>query len=197
MTTDTPDAPSLTDWSLEQPPLAVTFSATTDTLLIPGEWETLQTLCARWLSVVHQLVMDEQLHALLGLNPAASRWEVDVQWVDNATIQQLNRDYRQKDTPTDVLSFPGLDASAACQPLAGLPIVSLGAIVISVEEAQGHTTHPEALWPYLLERLTHGLLHLLGHHHDTETDYTKVVALQNRVLATLFASAERGMQHDG
>lgn len=79
---------------------------------------------------------------------------------DNETIQSLNAQYRGKDKPTDVLSFP-ID-----QEIPGMP---LGSIIISEtfvrEKADelGHTYQDELSLLFI-----HGLLHLLGYDHETD-----------------------------
>lgn len=90
---------------------------------------------------------------------------------DDAQLQQLNRDYRQIDAPTDVLSFP-----AHLPDLEMIDFVPyLGDIIISVAYAhrqaakEGHSLLEE------LQLLTvHGVLHLLGHDH-MEPDEKKVM----------------------
>lgn len=92
--------------------------------------------------------------------------EVSVVMVDDTAIQALNRDYRGKDAPTDVLSFAqqeGEELVDACE----APV--LGDIVISLERAAeqaesfGHSLQRE-----LTFLLVHGLLHLAGYDHDEE-----------------------------
>ncbi len=79
---------------------------------------------------------------------------------DNATIQKLNAQYRDKDKPTDVLSFP-ID-----QEIPGMP---LGSIIISEafvhEKADdfGHSYQDEFSLLFI-----HGLLHLLGYDHEID-----------------------------
>jgi probable rRNA maturation factor len=73
-------------------------------------------------------------------------------------LRRLNRDYRGKDRPTDVLSFPGDGGEAG-----------LGDVVISVETAGRNARR---LGRSLLQELDvlalHGLLHVLGHDHETD-----------------------------
>ncbi|WP_246542974.1 rRNA maturation RNase YbeY [Fusibacter paucivorans] len=95
--------------------------------------------------------------------------EVSVLFTDNVGIQALNAEYRQKDTPTDVLSFPQYDDLYA---LSDMPVfLYLGDIVISLEQASqqaesfGHSLEREIF--YLV---VHSVLHLLGCDHMEETD---------------------------
>jgi probable rRNA maturation factor len=125
-------------------------------------------------------------------------------------IQVLNKQYRQQDKPTDVLSFPLLDDplvlapagllwepqesdNAASDKLSGtrpafvtpaeLP-VNLGDIVISWPTTQRQASAAGHAVAYeLLFLLCHGLLHLVGYDDQTEAGYTEMVRLQKEILA--------------
>ena len=101
--------------------------------------------------------------------------EVLVVFVSRAKIKKLNSNFRQKNEPTDILSFESLDPS------------SLGELVLSpqVVRAQSKRTglgyHEELCYMVL-----HGLLHLLGYDHETSKKEAKLMfALQNRVFQKL------------
>ncbi len=92
--------------------------------------------------------------------------EISVTFVDNARIRQLNAQYRNKDTATDVLSFPlGEDGRYDTDAANGCKV--LGDIVISMERAMeqaelyGHSLQREVA--YLT---VHSMLHLLGYDHE-------------------------------
>ncbi len=89
-----------------------------------------------------------------------------VELVDEQRIRQLNREYRGKDAPTDVLAFP-IDGAG---PTAGPR--ELGDVAI----CPGHCGDPT-------EAAVHGALHLCGYDH--ETDEGEMLAVQVRVLASL------------
>lgn len=85
--------------------------------------------------------------------------EVSVLLTDDREIQVLNRDYRHKDKPTDVLAFAYDEAN-------GPKNASLGDVVISVERAQRQAASRRVLLASELELLAvHGTLHLLGYDH--------------------------------
>ena len=94
--------------------------------------------------------------------------EVDLLFVDNETIREMNREYRDKDSATDVLSFPMYEAD---EEIDDEDEILFGDIVISLERAQeqceeyGHSLEREVM--YLL---VHGLLHLAGYDHMEEED---------------------------
>lgn len=102
--------------------------------------------------------------------------EVTCILTDDNHVHQLNRDYRNKDMPTDVLSFEMRDAIQPTSPL--------GEVYISVERAEaqaqqgGHSTNRE-----ILHLAIHGTLHLLGYEHETESGFKAMRAKENHYLA--------------
>lgn len=97
--------------------------------------------------------------ALEAIAAALTQSPVETILVDDETIQELNREHRGLDKPTDVLSFP-------LEPFPGAP---LGSVIISVDTAEkqarqmGHSTESEIAVLFL-----HGLLHLLGFDHECD-----------------------------
>ena len=84
--------------------------------------------------------------------------EVALVFAGDQTLHRLNRTYRGKDKPTDVLSFPGPGGREG-----------LGDIVISVETAQRNARAVGRPLPRELEVLAlHGFLHVLGYDHETD-----------------------------
>jgi probable rRNA maturation factor len=91
---------------------------------------------------------------------------VAVALVGEERIRELNRDHRGLDRPTDVLSFPVDGAAQAAGPR------ELGDVVICPDQAED-----------LSEAVVHGLLHLCGYDH--ETDSGEMLALQDRIMGEL------------
>lgn len=93
--------------------------------------------------------------------------EVSVLFCDDAFMRGLNKEYRGKNVPTDVLAFEQAPGDASVQAGEGPPCV-LGDIVISLETAEHNCSGDRAL---MREEVTllfcHGLLHLLGYDHAT------------------------------
>ena len=86
--------------------------------------------------------------------------ELSILLVDDAKIQNLNRQHRNIDSATDVLSFPQADGDEFISHM-------LGDVVISVETAERQATeHRFSLEQELVILLIHGLLHLLGYDHE-------------------------------
>lgn len=108
--------------------------------------------------------------------------ELSLVLCDDAFIRPLNRDYRGKDAPTDVLSFAMQEGDDL---LADDPV--LGDLVISVETAtrqaaeQGHGVDAE-----LRVLLVHGLLHLLGYDHEVdEEEAAEMRAAEAKLLSEM------------
>lgn len=128
--------------------------------------------------------------------------ELSVALVDDATIRELNRAYRRKDKPTDVLAFPLEEGPANAEPTpkrAGgeairAPAASgprmLGDVIVSCDTARrqaGQRRKP--LLAELTMLLAHGLLHLLGYDHRTDAQEREMTALTRELMA---AAERRG-----
>jgi probable rRNA maturation factor len=115
--------------------------------------------------------------AALGLDGA----ELSVVLCDDATIWPLNRDWRGKDRPTDVLAFAQREGVA----VPGGDQV-LGDVVISVETARrqaaerGHSVGRE-----VRVLLVHGICHLVGYDHEDDADAEVMEAKERELLAAL------------
>lgn len=113
--------------------------------------------------------------------------EITIRLVDNDEIQQLNHDYRGKDTPTNVLSFP-FEPYEALLAYAGdaAEFNVLGDIVIAsaviADEAQ---TQDKPLRHHYAHMTVHGVLHLLGYDHLEDDDADHMEALEIDILAQL------------
>lgn len=139
----------------------------------------------------HEYVTQEQIELINALlNTAAEaegleEGEVSITFVNNEEIQALNRDYREKDQPTDVLSFPMYEADEeeievfdADEPL------MLGDIIISIprtkEQAEEYNHSFERELGFLA---VHGFLHLLGYDHENEEMEKEMFSRQEEILS--------------
>ena len=106
---------------------------------------------------------------LESIAPARARGDVAVALAGDAQVRALNRRYRRKDRPTDVLSFPVAQVFPVASASRRKEIETLGDIVIATGVARrqarvaGHSAQTE-----LRVLALHGLLHLLGYDHDGE-----------------------------
>ncbi len=97
--------------------------------------------------------------------------EVSVLLTDDAEIRRLNRDWRQIDRATDVLSWPQEDEDI------------LGDVAISLDTARRQAAARE--WSVADEvalLLVHGMLHLIGHEDETESGARSMQAIETRIL---------------
>ena len=104
---------------------------------------------------------------------------------DDRLVRALNRDYRESDKATDVLSFAFADPAALADPAAA---IFLGEIYISVDTARRQAR--AARRPYAREvahLALHGLLHLLGHDHARAAERRLMRAEERRLLRALSA----------
>ena len=111
-----------------------------------------------------------------GAAQKATQGEVAILLTNNTEIQDLNRDWRGKDKPTDVLSFP---ADPMDKPFLGDIAVAIG---VTQDDAE---TRGIGLDQHLSHLLIHGLLHLLGHDHKDDTEAAEMEALEIAALASL------------
>jgi probable rRNA maturation factor len=114
--------------------------------------------------------------------------EVSFVLTDDTQIQKLNRLYRNKDKPTDVLAFALREGEFA--PLAG---DLLGDVIVSVPTARRQAKEAgKDLLAELTMLLAHGLLHLLGWDHDTAAKDRRMRAETDRLVAAAVAAPEKG-----
>lgn len=134
---------------------------------------------------VQKLVEDLLRHAL-NEEGLTGETEVSVTFMDDAAIQEVNKAYRGIDAPTDVISFAleeEVEGEVAII-VEGMPTV-LGDILIAVPTAErqaaeyGHTVEREIGFLAL-----HGLLHLLGYDHLTESEEKEMFGRQKEILET-------------
>jgi probable rRNA maturation factor len=121
----------------------------------------------------------EQVGRMLGAL-GAPFVEVSVTFVDDFAIRDLNREFRKKNKPTDVLSFPQVDEPLALVGAQSRPPTSgrspaspalLGDIVISVPTALRQAEERDrSLSREIVTLLAHGLLHLFGFDHRTDAE---------------------------
>jgi probable rRNA maturation factor len=106
---------------------------------------------------------------------------VTILLADDATLQGLNRQWRGKNRPTNVLSFPAADAVAphgATKPL--------GDIALSYDTcAREAKSAGKTLRDHAVHLIVHGLLHLTGHDHEKEDEAQRMERREIRILAKL------------
>jgi probable rRNA maturation factor len=105
-----------------------------------------------------------------------TRGDVVILLADDAHVQQINAQFRDKDRPTNVLSFPAPDSA---RPHLGDLILAYG--VCSAEAAE----QGKSLSDHLSHLTIHGVLHLLGHDHEADDEAEAMEGEERRLLASL------------
>ncbi|MGI5997077.1 MAG: rRNA maturation RNase YbeY [Lutispora sp.] len=139
-----------------------------------------------------EILVERIVKAVLDYEKWDEEVEVSISFVDNKEIQNLNREFRNIDAPTDVLSFPmleyeeGSDNEAYSEEDYIEAEIPLGDIVISTEKVieqskeYGHSQDRE-----LAFLLVHGMLHLLGYDHMNAEDEQIMFKKQDEILDML------------
>ena len=108
----------------------------------------------------------------------------DFLYCDIVKTHEINKEYREKDYPADIITFAIFADSEEKFIFDGE--INLGEVIIAldkvIEEAQKKQVTKEYELAFLI---SHGIMHLLGFDHQTEEDYNFVVGLQNEALAAI------------
>ncbi len=134
----------------------------------------------------HDDIPDEsqfELWLLTALRQFREDAEISIRIVDRAESQSLNLQYRHKDKPTNVLSFPfelppGIPESEIDHLLGDLIICAPVVIEEAIQQDKPVLNH----WAHLT---VHGVLHLLGYDHINDADALEMEQLEKEILATL------------
>ena len=140
-----------------------------------GDWaENAEWLCERAALAALAVTYDEDE------GPA----ELSVVLADDALVHRLNREYRGKDKPTNVLSFALTEAE---EPDAGedAPIM-LGDVILAWETvAREAAEQGKTPSDHMTHLVVHGVLHLLGYDHETDDEAEEMEQLETQLLDTL------------
>lgn len=143
---------------------------------------------SRWEGVLDepmQSILEKYIGAALNhstiVSNIPSHVELSVVLTNDEEIHALNREYRDQDKPTNVLSFPQEDNLFALKDLDAC--VLLGDIVLSIETIQREVAQQQKLMHHHLAHLIiHSTLHLIGYDHETDSDAEIMEALEVDIL---------------
>ena len=147
----------------------------------------------RWDDFLSELDLQSQASQIfqhvvdyIGLIFAAPEIEISIVLTNDHAIQILNKTYRQKDKPTNVLSFGQFDSIEALQStLKNMPII-LGDIVIALETLQYEAEQQnKSFVDHFFHLLMHGFIHLLGYDHERDAETELFEAIEVAVLDKL------------
>ncbi|MET3645779.1 rRNA maturation RNase YbeY [Phyllobacterium ifriqiyense] len=107
--------------------------------------------------------------------------ELSLVFTDDAAIKELNNDWRDKDKPTNVLSFPAfpIKPGQAPGPMLGDIVIARETVVREAEDEEKSFDH------HLTHLIIHGVLHLLGYDHETDDEAEEMEQLERKILARL------------
>jgi probable rRNA maturation factor len=123
-----------------------------------------------------------------------SSYDIGIWFTTNNTIREYNNNYRQKDKATDILSFPYHPDLIAGKRIKAQfsEDENLGDLIISPEYVQKHAIeYNTTLEDRLRVILVHGICHLLGYDHITDSDYKKMHKLELLLLKKLQLQEEK------
>ncbi len=126
-----------------------------------------------------QAELEAWVGAVLSRHVVDADSELSVRLVDAEESQALNRDYRGKDRPTNVLSFPFENPPGVSLPLLGDLVICHP--VVAAEAAE----QDKSLHDHYAHMVVHGTLHLLGHDHLEDDEAEAMEALEREILAEL------------
>ncbi len=156
----------------------------TDIIIAEKLWKTQPNISSQIKSLIKQIVPQTPLATI-------KKIEISILLTNDKQIQELNKNYRHKDKPTNVLSFPLLDGkkikNGNLQKLnLNTDYLALGDIVISYETLSKEAKEQNKTFQnHLTHLLIHSLLHLIGFDHEKEKDAQIMEELEIKILANL------------
>lgn len=133
-------------------------------------------------------MIEQCVNEVLKAHSIQEETEISVLFTDNEGIKEINKEMREIDKETDVLSFPQYEFEelGVIEKQEGYPVILLGDIVLSLEKASeqaeeyGHSFEREV--GYLC---VHSMLHLLGYDHMNDEDKTIMRAKEEEILSKI------------
>jgi probable rRNA maturation factor len=142
-----------------------------------GDWPAIGAVDA----IIAPVVVALSRHACAASHMPA---QACIALTDDAAMRRLNAQFRAKDKPTNVLSFPALGRAGSAQ--GGGLGHSLGDIVLGFETVMTEAADQGIAAPDHVRHLVlHGFLHLMGYDHETDADAVVMEALEIEILAGL------------
>ncbi|PWK68333.1 putative rRNA maturation factor [Aminobacter sp. AP02] len=155
-------------------PSAVEGGLDIDLMIEQGAWPSEDALRALVDRAVPAALAEAEVDVVDGV-------ELSLVFTDDDSIQSLNAEWRQKDKPTNVLSFPAFPMAPgdALPPMLGDIVLAYETVVREAELEQ------KPLENHITHLIIHGLLHLLGYDHESDEEAEEMEALERQALARL------------
>lgn len=149
-------------------------------MTLPDIQPDINVLCPDWpdISDITERVT-EALSENLVFQKFSGPTEISIVLADNAFVQNLNKTYRGKDKPTNVLSFPQ-------DPEGDSRMTNLGDVVLAYETVKKEAdSQKKPFENHVTHLLVHGILHLLAYDHEDDAEAEEMESLEIRVLESL------------
>jgi probable rRNA maturation factor len=144
-----------------------------------GDWpseEILQSLAERVLGEAANYLKEHEKQPFPKAAP-----ELSLVFTDDASIREINAEWRSQDKATNVLSFPAFPLEPG-----GKPGPMLGDIIVARETVEREAVDLDKSFDdHLTHLMVHGFLHLFGYDHMNNSDAERMEALETRILASL------------
>jgi probable rRNA maturation factor len=134
--------------------------------------------------------MQRVIETVLATENAATNVEISLLITGQERIQELNRDYRGKDQPTDVLSFSMSEQKVEDDPVAFISppddLIHLGEVIISYPQALIQAEESQhSIKKELAALIVHGVLHIHGYDHEKPEMEPAMKAKENQILSAM------------
>lgn len=144
-----------------------------------------------WSAAVADVAAVVQRAAEAALVRDAARGDLVILLTDDETVRDLNARFRDKDRPTNVLSFPA-------PPMPGQAETPLGDIVLAYGVCAAEAADQgKSITSHLTHLVVHGVLHLLGRDHEVEDEAEAMEGEERAILSGLGISDPYELPHDG
>ncbi len=158
----------------------------------PNVWIDIAVEKGNWAEALpdYQDIIERAINATVGLaaeyeDEDGVEWEISVLLTDDDAVQVLNRDWRGKDKPTNVLSFPANADDLPPNITEGAPVM-LGDIIMAFETVIGEAKEMDkSPSDHFCHLVVHGMLHLLGFDHVSDLQADEMEPLEVEILAGL------------
>ncbi|PAT02360.1 rRNA maturation RNase YbeY [Candidatus Izimaplasma bacterium ZiA1] len=122
----------------------------------------------------YDLIIKPVIDLASQIHSVQNDFEINIVLVDNQTIKKYNKEFRNKDYATDVLTFPNGEFK------------NLGDLIISIDKVEEQSIEYNHSFNRELSFLVvHGFLHSIGYDHQTKEEENEMIELQNEVLNKL------------
>ena len=166
--------------------ISITCDAWTDAL--PNVEDICKTAASTAMDVKPTRDVEESLQSFLPRLPLleGTPREISVLLTDDKFMTGLNRDYRNKDQPTNVLSFSNFGKGIELPELPEEETLIYGDVVVAFETVQNEAeSEGKTLEGQLCHMIIHGVLHLLGYDHIEDLEAEKMEAMEVQMLGSL------------